>query len=138
MRWGLRTHELAAAMVCMFCFTALAAAQVSNQPAGVDANILTPKRTIAGGGAVTGLVGALVGGMSLARSARRAGAGRRAALAALVLGPVALVIGALVVLTAGGGVGTGNGVAGGAVAIATGLIGVALGGVALSRSRRIA
>ena len=133
------THQLAAAaVVCMLCLTAAAAAQIAVQPPAVDAYSLTPKRVIASGGAVTGLVAAVVGGLALGRSARRAGVGRRGALAALVLGSVALAVGALIVITAGGGVGTGNGVAGGAVAIATGLIGMALGGTALSRSRRTA
>jgi hypothetical protein len=117
-----------------------AAAQVAVQPAAVDAYILTPGRIMAGGGALTGLTGAVVGGLAVVRALRRNGTrvGRRGALAALILGPTALVIGGLVVMTADGGVGTGNGVAGGVVAIATGLIGMALGGVALSRSRRSA
>jgi hypothetical protein len=135
------THQLAAAaVVCGFGLGIPVAAQVANEPAAVDAYTLTRGRTIASGGAVAGLVGAVVGGLALARTARRDGTavGRRRALAALTLGPSALVIGGLVVATADAGVGTGNGVAGGAVAIATGLIGVALGGLALSRSRRTA
>ena len=77
---------------------------------------------------------------ALARSARRIGPGngRRGAMVALVLGPIALVIGGLVVATADGGLGTGNGIAGGIVAMMVGLIGMALGGLALAGSRRTA
>jgi hypothetical protein len=127
----------AAALVCGFGLGAPAAAQVSVQPA-VNAYTLTPKRVMASGAAVTGLIGAVIGGLALARSAVRIGTGngRRGALVALVLGSIALVIGGLVVATADGGLGTGNGLAGGAVAMMVGLIGMALGGLALSRSRR--
>jgi hypothetical protein len=79
----------------------------------------------------------VIGGLALARSARRIGhKGRRGAIVALVLGPIGLIIGGLVVVTADGGVGTGGGVAGGVVAMMVGLIGTALGGLALARSRR--
>ena len=89
---------------------------------------------------VVGLSGAVVGGLALARSARRIGTGngRRGAIVALVLGPIGLVIGGLVVATADGGLGTGNGLGGGIVAMMVGLIGMALGGLALARSRRTA
>ncbi len=130
----------AAALVCGFGLAAPAAAQVSVQPAAVNAYTLTPKRIMASGAAVTGLIGAVIGGLALARSAGRIGNGngRRGAIVALVLGPIALVIGGLVVATADGGLGTGNGIAGGVVAMMVGLIGMALGGLALSRSRRTA
>jgi hypothetical protein len=129
----------AAAFVCGLGLAAPAAAQVSAQPA-VNAYALTPKRVMASGAAVTGLIGAVIGGLALARSAGRIGAstGRRGALVALVLGPIALVMGGLVVATADGGVGTGNGLAGGVVAMLMGLVGMALGGLSLSRSRRTA
>lgn len=130
----------AAALVCGFGLGAPAAAQVSVQPAAVNAYTLTPKRVMASGAAVTGLIGAVIGGLALARSAGRIGNGngRRGAIVALVLGPIAVVIGGLVVATADGGLGTGNGLAGGVVAMMVGLIGMALGGLALSRSRRTA
>jgi Family of unknown function (DUF6223) len=130
----------AAALVCGFGLAAPAAAQVSVQPAAVNAYTLTPKRIMASGAAVTGLIGAVIGGLALARSGGRIGTGngRRGAIVALMLGPIAVVIGGLVVATADGGLGTGNGLAGGAVAMMVGLIGMALGGLALSRSRRIA
>ena len=125
----------AAALVCGFAVPA--AAQGSVPPVKVAAYTVTPKRIMASGAAVTGLIGAVIGGLALARSAGRIGVGngRRGAIVALVLGPVASVVGALVVLTADGGLGTGNGLAGGVVAMMVGLIGMALGGLALARSR---
>jgi hypothetical protein len=143
-RWALvsRVARLlaAAALVCGLGLAAPAAAQVSARPAAVNAYTLTPKRAMASGAAVTGLIGAVIGGLALARAAGRIGNGhgRRGAIVALVLGPIALLIGGLVVGTADGGLGTGNGLAGGVVAMMVGLIGMALGGLALSRSRRIA
>jgi Family of unknown function (DUF6223) len=137
-RDGRVEHLLAAAaLVCGFGLAAPAAAQVPAQPA-VNAYTLTPKRVMASGAAVTGLIGAVIGGLALAGSTGRvsAGNGRRGAVVALVLGPIALVLGGLVVATADGGLGTGNGLAGGVAAVIVGLIGMALGGLALSRSRR--
>ena len=135
------THLLpAAALLCAFGLAAPAAAQVSVQPATAKVYTLTPKRMMASVATVTGLIGAVIGGLALARSAGRIGTGngRRGAIVALVLGPMALVIGGLVVVTADGGLGTGNGLAGGVVAMIVGLIGMALGGLALSRSHRTA
>ena len=135
------THLLvAAALVGGFGLAAPVAAQVSDQPPAVSAYTLTPKRIAASVAAVVGLIGAVIGGLALARSAGRIGAGngRRGAIVALVMGPIGLVIGGLVVATADGGLGTGNGLGGGIVAMMVGLIGMALGGLALARSRRIA
>jgi hypothetical protein len=133
------THLLtAAALVCGLAMPA--AAQSSVPPVDVPAYAATPKRIMASGAAVTGLIGAVIGGLALARSAGRIGAGdgRRGAIVALVLGPIGLVVGGLVVVTADGGLGTGNGIAGGVVAMMVGLIGLVLGGLALARSRRAA
>jgi hypothetical protein len=124
----------AAALVAGFGLAAPAAAQVSDQPATATVYSMTPARIEASVAVVVGLIGAVIGGLALARSARRIGnGGRRGAIAALVLGTIGLVIGGLIVATAGGGVGTGNGLAGGVVAIMLGLIGMALGGLALAR-----
>ena len=130
----------AAALVGGFGLAAPAAAQVSDQPPAVSAYTLTPGRIAASVAAVVGLIGAVIGGLALARSAGRIGTGngRRGAIVALVLGPIGLVIGGLVVATADGGLGTGNGLGGGIVAMMVGLIGMALGGLALARSRRTA
>ena len=107
-------------------------------PAAVSVYTLTPERIAASVAAVVGLIGAVIGGLALARSAGRIGTGngRRGAIVALVLGPIGLVIGGLVVATADGGLGTGNGLGGGIVAMMVGLIGMALGGLALARYRR--
>jgi hypothetical protein len=128
------------ALVCWFGLAAPAAAELSVQPATARVSSLTPKRIVASGAVVTGLVGAVIGGMALARSARRIGTGdgRGGAIVALVMGPIALVIGGLVVVTADGGIGTGNGLAGGVVAMMMGLISMTLGGLALGRSQRTA
>ena len=130
----------AVALVCGLGLAAPAAAEESVQSAGVDAYALTPKRIMASGAALTGLIGAVIGGIALARSAGRNGHGnqRHGAIVALVLGLIALAMGGLVVVTADGGLGTGNGLAGGIVAMIVGLIVMALGGLALSRSRRTA
>ena len=127
-----------AALVAWFGLAAPAAAQVSVQPAAPTVYTLTPGRMVASAAAMVALIGAVIGGLALARSAGRIGTGnwRRGAIVALVLGPIGLVIGGLVVATAGGGLGTGHGLGGGIVAMIVGLIGTALGGLALARSRR--
>jgi hypothetical protein len=135
------THLLAAAaLVGGVGLAAPVAAEVSVQPAAASVNTVTSERIAATVAGVVGLIGAVIGGLALARSAGRIGTGngRRGAIVALVMGPIGLVIGGLVVATADGGVGTGNGVAGGIVAMMVGLIGMALGGLALARSRRTA
>jgi len=135
------THMLAAAaLVGAFGLAAPPTAQVADQPPSVSVNTLTPERIAATVAAVVGLIGAVIGGVALARSASRMGTGngRRGAIVALVMAPIGLVVGGLVVATADGGVGSGNGLAGGVVAIVVGLIGIALGGLALVRSHRTA
>ena len=135
------THLIAAAVLVGVVGLAVpAAAQVSDKPPAVTVYTLTPERIAATVAAVLGLIGAVIGGLALARSAGRIGTGnaRRGAIVALVLGPIGLVIGGLVVATADGGLGTGNGLGGGVVAMMVGLIGMALGGLALARSRRTA
>lgn len=128
----------AAALVGGIGLASPAAAEVSVEPASVDAYSVTPERIAASLAALVGLIGAVIGGLAVARSAGRigTGTGRRGAVVALVLGPIGLVIGGLVVATADGGLGTGNGLAGGIVAMMVGLIGMILGGLALARSRR--
>ena len=116
----------------------LAAAHVSVQPAAIDAYTLTADRLWATTVAVLALVGVVIGGLALRRSAGRIGTGkgRMAAIVALVAGLIAVVNGVLNLAIATGGPGTGNGIIGGAVALVLGLIATALGGLALARSRR--
>jgi Family of unknown function (DUF6223) len=130
------TGLIAAALVVGLA--APSAAHVSVQPPAVSVYTMTPERIAASVAVVMGLIGAVIGGLALARSAGRIGTGnrRRGAIVALVLGPIGLVIGGLVVATADGGLGTGNGLGGGVVAMMVGLIGMALGGLALARARR--
>ena len=129
-----------AVLVCVFGLAVPAAAQASAQPPAVSPYTLTPERIAASTAALVGLISAVIGGVALARSAGRVGAGngRRAAMAALAMGPIALIIGGLVVATADGGLGTGNGLAGGIVAMVVGLLGSALGWRARAALRRIA
>jgi hypothetical protein len=133
------THLLAvAAPVAGVALAIPAAAQVSDQSAAVSVYTLTPERIAASVAAVVALIGAVIGGLALARSAGHIGSGngRRGAIVGLVLAPIGVVIGGVVVATADGGLGTGNGLGGGVVAMMVGLIGMALGGMALTRSRR--
>jgi hypothetical protein len=82
------------------------------------------------------LVGVVVGGSVLVRSAGRIGGGRRRAITSLVAGLTGMAVGALNLAVADGGPGTGNGVVGGALALLLGLIASVLGRLALVRSRR--
>ena len=129
----------AAAVIGGLVHAVLVAANVS-EPAATTVYGVTPRRLWATAAAGLALVGVVIGGLALARSAGRIGSrsGRRGAIVALVLGPIGLVIGGVVVATADGGLGTGNGLGGGIVAMMVGLIGMALGGLALARSRRAA
>ncbi len=104
------------------------------QAADVGAYTLTAARFWATAAALLGLVGAISGGLAMARSARRIG--RKGAIVALVLGLIAVVGGALNLAVADGGPGTGNGVVGGAMALVLGLIAVVLGWLVVARSRR--
>ena len=96
--------------------------------------------------AMIGLIGAVIGGLALARSIGRARsatdvgntAGLRQATVALALGAIGIVLGGLIVATADGGLGTGNGLGGAAVAVVLGLIAVVLGGLARARGRELA
>lgn len=129
-----------AAIVIGFELAAPLAAHASDHGAAVSPYTMTPERFAASMAALAALIGAVVGGLALARARGRIGrgTGRRGAIAALVLGPLGLIVGGLVVVTADGGLGTGNGLGGGVVAMVIGAIGIALGGLALSRGRRTA
>src|SRR5919106_3236828 len=97
-----RATHLVVAATLVGGFGLAATAQVSDQPPAVSVSTLTAERIAAALGAAVGLIGAVVGGLALARSAGRIGPGngRRGAIVALVMGPIGLVIGGL-------GVGTG-------------------------------
>ncbi|CAM2995600.1 DUF6223 domain-containing protein [Saccharomonospora xinjiangensis] len=110
------------------------------QLSAVDSYTLTSGRFWSLVGAVVGLVGAVLGGVALARPSGRLGTGTkpRGAIVALGAGVVSAVAGGGVVAAAEGGPGTGYGIVGGYLAIAVGLIAVALGSLALARARRTA
>ena len=127
----------AAALFGGLVYAVLVAAHVS-EPAAATVYGLTPRRFWATAAAGLALVGVVIGGLALRRSAGRIGTsnGRLGAIVALAAGLIALVNGGLNLAIATGGPGTGNGVVGGAAALVLGLIGMALGGLALARSRR--
>lgn len=127
----------AAALFGALVHAVLVAAHLS-EPAATTVYGLTTRRLWATAAAVLALIGVVIGGLALRRSAGRIGTsnGRMGAIAALVVGLIAVVNGGLNLAIAKGGPGTGNGVVGGAAALVLGLIGMALGGLALARARR--
>lgn len=134
--------RIAVALVAVALFgglvhTVLVVAQVA-EPAASTVYGLTTQRFWATSAAGVALVGAVIGGLALARAAGRIGPGqgRNGAVVALVAGLLAAVSGGLLLAIADGGPGTGNGVVGAAGALVLGLIGMVEGGVVLSRARR--
>ncbi|MFG2847144.1 DUF6223 family protein [Kitasatospora sp. NPDC048296] len=119
-------------------FAEPAAAHTSVHPVAVSVYTLSAGRLGAIAAATPALTGVVVGGLALARSTGRIGAGpgRRGAVVALLAGLTGTALGALVAATASGGLGTGNGLGGACVALLAGLTGTALSGRALTRSRR--
>ncbi|MET9343184.1 DUF6223 family protein [Nonomuraea sp. NPDC003804] len=126
----------AATLIAIVGLATPAAAHVLVQPVGAYA--LTAGRIWSAVAALLGLAGVVIGGLALARSAPRSGAGskRNPAIAAVVAGLTCAVIGGLVVAAAEGGPGTGYGIVGGFVDLVVGAIAMTLGGLAVSRSRR--
>jgi len=100
----------------------------------VPATTLTLDRAVATAAVLVALAGAIVGGLTLARSA--GSHVTRRSFVAMAAGVVGTLVGILVLATADGGPGTGNGVVGGYAGVMFGLIAVLLGGLALLRSRR--
>ncbi len=115
----------------------LVAAHVS-EPAATTIYGLTPRRLWATIVALLALVGVIIGGLALRRSAGRIGTGngRMSAIGALVAGLIAVINGGLNLAVANGGPGSGNGVVGAAAAMVLGLVAMVLGGLSLARSRR--
>ena len=129
----------AAALFGGLVYAVLVAAHVS-EPATTTVYGLTLRRLWATAAAAVALVGVVIGGLALARSASRFGttSGRLGAIVALAAGLIAVVTGGLNLAMANGGPGTGNGVVGGAAAFVLGLIALTLGGLAQARLRRTA
>ncbi|MFP3991779.1 DUF6223 family protein [Streptomyces sp. E11-3] len=129
-----------AAPLVVFALAAPAAAHVSVQQTAASVTTVSAGRIGATSAALLGLLGAVIGGLALARPASRFGTGNGplGATVAQTAGLIAMAIGGLVVATADGGLGTGNGLGGAIVALMVGLIAVVLGRVALIRSRRTA
>jgi hypothetical protein len=140
MRRTLVLSLAALAAVALFAglvHTVLVAAQLS-EPAVTTVYGMTPRRLWATTVMVLALVGVVIGGLALRRSARRidTGNGTTLAIVGILAGLIAAVNGALNLATAKGGPGSGNGVIGGAAALVLGLIAMALAGVALARCPR--
>ena len=89
---------------------------------------MTSGRLLATSAAVIGLIGVVIGGLSLARPASWSRIG------AIIAGLIAALVGGFRVITASG-IGTGGGRAGAIIALVLGVIAIALGGFAYSRSR---
>ena len=123
----------AAAMFGGLVHAVLVVAHVA-EPAATTVSGLTLRRFWATGAAAVALLGVVIGGLALARSADATG--RLEAMVALAAGLIAMVNGGLNLAMANGGPGSGNGVVGGAAALVLGLIALALGGLAQARLRR--
>ncbi|MFJ8648959.1 DUF6223 family protein [Streptomyces sp. NPDC093546] len=117
-----------------------AAADPSVQPVAASVYTVSVGRVGAALSALAGLLGAVGGGLALARPDRQGHLGtwarRNGAVTALTAGLVALAVGGTVAATADGGLGTGNGLGGAYFAMLLGLIAVTLGWLARSRSRQ--
>jgi hypothetical protein len=81
---------------------------------------------------VVGLIGVIIGGLALSRSA--GGKRRRRGIVALIVGLISVVLSGLHLATATGAIGTGSGKLGAIVALVVGLIGMALGPSTLGRN----
>ncbi|WP_406497724.1 DUF6223 family protein [Streptomyces sp. NBC_00846] len=129
-----------AALISGLVLAEPAAADPSVQPVAASVYTLSAGRVGASLAALVGLLGAVNGGLALARHTGQGHIGtwarRNGAVTALVAGLIAVVVGGSVAATADGGLGTGNGLGGAYVAMLVGLIAVTLGWLARSRSRR--
>jgi len=121
----------AAALFAGLVHAVLVMAHVS-EPAATTVYGLTPRRLWATTVALLALVGVIIGGLALRRSAGRidTGGGKWRATVALVAGLIAVVGGGLNLAFATAGPGTGNGVVGGAAALVLGVVAMVLGGLA--------
>ncbi|MEU0831658.1 DUF6223 family protein [Streptomyces sp. NPDC005969] len=129
-----------AALISGLVLAEPAAADPSVQPVAASVYTLSAGRIGASMAALVGILGAVNGGLALARRTGQGHIGtwarRNGAVTALVAGLIAVVVGGSVAATADGGLGTGNGLGGAYVAMLVGLIAVTLGWLARSRSRR--
>ncbi|WP_152402581.1 DUF6223 family protein [Paenibacillus cellulositrophicus] len=124
------------AIFCVFLLVpSIASAAAANGNVGYGA--ATPGRIWASLDAMLGLIGAILGGLSLARSAGRfgKGSGRRGAIVSGVVGLIVIVYALLHLTIFTGDFGTGSGRAGAIIAIVMGLVGIVLAGLTLARSR---
>lgn len=129
-----------AALIGGLALAGPAAADPLLQPVAASVHTVSAGRIGALLAALAGLLGAVNGGLALARPTGQGHiatwARRNGPVTALVAGPIAVVVGGSVAATADGGLGTGNGLGGAYVAMLVGLLAVTLGWLARSRSRR--
>jgi hypothetical protein len=128
-----KRNEILTGLVCG-AGVFLAASCSQSAPTG-----MTDGRARALVGAVVGLLGLIIGGLALARSAGLIGngSGRNGAVVALVLGLIGLILSVVHLGSSStGGFGTGGGRAGAIVGLVLGSIGMILGGLVLILSRR--
>ncbi|MFC5034543.1 hypothetical protein C8250_034685 [Streptomyces sp. So13.3] len=128
---------LGAALIGGLALAEPAAADPSVHPVAASVYTLSAGRIGASTAALVGLLGAVNGGLALARRTGNGHIGtwvrRNGVVTALVAGSLAVVVGTFVAATADGGLGTGNGLGGAYVAMLVGLIAVTLGWLARSR-----
>jgi hypothetical protein len=105
------------------------------EPAAATIHGVTLRRLWATAAVAVGLVGTVVGGVSLAGIRRGTWSPRRGQLVALGAGLVAAANGLVNLAVATGGPGTGNGVVGGAAALVLGVVALCLAAPALLRQR---
>ena len=94
-KWTLRNAIAVTALIVGLGLAAPEAAQVSAEAA--KAFTFTPKRIIASGAVVTGLIGAVIGALALTRFVGSGGKALHGTTGALVLGTIAVVMGGIVV-----------------------------------------
>lgn len=128
----------AAVLIGTLALAEPAAADASAQTVAADLYTVSVGRVGASVSALVGLLGAVCGGLALARTTGRGRivtwARRNGAITALVTGLIAVAVGGTVAATAKGGLGTGNGLGGAYVAVLLGLIALTLGQLARTRS----
>ena len=94
------TGLLAAALVVGFVLATTVAAYGSGQPATVSNLAFTPKRIVASGSALVGLIGAVIGGLVVATADGGLGTGNGIAggVVAMIVGLIGIALGGLALI----------------------------------------
>src|SRR5438132_8525280 len=124
-------------LLSLIAFGVMTYGSAANGNSAAPVSGMTPGRLWATIDAVVGLIGVVIGGLSLARSRSGIGnGGQNGAIVAMAVGLIVIAYAVLHLNIFTGGLGTGAGRAGAIIAIVMGLISVVLAGLALARSRR--